>query len=209
MPKKKPTEPSRSADSTVPKKNTTASCPLEWKSSGKGGSTEVAVDEKKKMIYIRTKMEFSGPDASEKYAAAAKKQIEKTWRGQTTQSGKTYRVKTTIETKVNTSGKATPGYDQIVVDAKTKRMNQTLNGAGPGNQTPDAATDKSRPRRIAHEYGHTLGLGDDYKDEKGKSVPIDPTKKNNIMAETWPDKDGNLPHPHDDHYQQVLKNHGH
>jgi hypothetical protein len=179
------------------------------KCSPKGGSTVVIVDDKNHTVTIRTNMEFSGPGASEDYANAAKKQIEETWSGTMVRNGKTYTVKTEVIAKYNASSSPTKGYDQINVDPKNTRMNQTLYGAGPGNQTPSAATDAARPRRIAHEYGHTLGLDDGYDDTPDGSKPKDPTKKNDIMSETWPDSDGTLPHPHQDHYEQILKNYDH
>lgn len=153
-------------------------------------------------------MEYSGPGATQAYVDAAKKQIEQTWSGKMKRDGKSYTVKVQIDAKLNTSGKPTPGYDQINVAAGNARMNQTLFGAGPGNQTAAAATDKGSPRRIAHEYGHTLGLDDGYTDTPDGSKPKDPTKKNDIMSETWPDKNGVLPHPYQDQYDEVLKSHG-
>lgn len=153
-------------------------------------------------------MEYSGPGATEAYAAAAKRQIEEAWNGNMTRNGEQYRVIVTITTKVNTTGTPTPGYDQIIVGTGNTRMNQTLYGAGPGSQTAEAATDAGRPRRIAHEYGHTLGLHDGYHDVPGGgSEPNDPTKTNDIMSETWPDASGVLPHPHQDDYEKVLANH--
>jgi len=169
----------------------------------------VEVDDTAQEIRISTCMEFGGPDATEAYAAAAKKQIEETWSGSCTRKGKPYKVIVTVNTHVRKPGD-TPraGCDQINVSSANNRMNQTLFGAGPGNQTPAAATDAARPRRIAHEYGHTLGLPDDYEDTPQGSRPKQPVKPNNIMAETWPDANGVLPHPHQDHYDQILKNYG-
>jgi hypothetical protein len=179
------------------------------KSSSKGGSTTVAVDDTNQTVKIKTKMEFTGPDATPEYAAAAKKQIEETWSGTMMRNGKSYKVTTEVETSVNKSGKPTPGFDQILVDKKNTRMSQTLYGSGPGYQTPDAATDAGRPRRIAHEYGHTLGLNDQYgSDKKGNYLNLRPDLKNNIMAETWPDDKGRLPVPQQEHYVEVLKKHG-
>lgn len=178
------------------------------RASGHGGSTTVWVDDATQTVHIHTNIEFSGPGATQAYADAAKKQIEDTWSGTMMHDGKPYNVVVEVDTKVNTSGTPTPGYDQVVVDPATTRMDQSLFGAGPGHQTPAAATDAGRPRRIAHEYGHTLGLDDGYVDTPTGSVPKDPSKKNDIMSETWPDSHGVLPHPHQDDYDQVLKNHG-
>jgi len=182
--------------------------PLDYRKSGKGGTTEVAVDDKNKKVYIKTSMEFCGAGATEDYAKAAKKQIEDTWSGKMKRNKEDYDVVVTITTSVSKKCTGSKDADQIVVDDSTTRMNQSLYGKGPGHQTPAAATDKGRPRRIAHEYGHTLGLEDGYEDTPEGSKPKDPNKKNDIMSETWPDKDGVLPHPHQDHYDQVLKNHG-
>ena len=125
-----------------------------------------------------------------------------------TRNGKNYNVKVEIDAKLGTVGRPSAGYDQINVAKGSRRMNQTLFGAGEGNQTEAAATDKGRPRRIAHEYGHTLGLDDGYEDTPDGSKPKDPNKKNDIMSETWPDNKGVLPHPHQDHYEKILKSHG-
>jgi hypothetical protein len=178
------------------------------KASKKGGSTTIAVDDKNQIVTIKTKMEFSGPGATKAYVDAAKKQIEEAWSGSMIRDGKPYKVQVEIDAKLGVAGTPMAGFDQINVAAGDSRMNQTLFGAGPGNQTAAAATDAKRPRRIAHEYGHTLGLSDGYEDTPDGSKPKDPSKKNDIMSETWPDKNGVLPHPHQDHYEDVLKSHG-
>ena len=173
-----------------------------------GGSTWVYVDPISKTVFINTNMEFTGPGATQAYADAAKKQIENTWGGQMNHNGEVYQVQVQINTSVNPSGPSTPGYDQVIVDPSTNRMSQTLYGNGPGYQTPAAATDANRPCRIAHEYGHTLGLPDDYVDTPTGSQPIDPNRKHDIMTQTWADPDGTLPSPDQQHYDQILKSHG-
>jgi len=173
-----------------------------------GGSTRVYVDPITKTVFITTNLEYSGAGATQAYADAAKQQIEDTWGGTMTHNGETYTVSVTVNTLVTPIGPPTPGYDQIVVDPSTTRMTQTLYGAGPGNQTPAAATDAARPRRVAHEYGHTLGLDDDYVDTPTGPAPIDPTRTNDIMSQTWPSADGTLPGPDQGHYDQILRNHG-
>ncbi|MBR3191077.1 PAAR domain-containing protein [Bosea sp. (in: a-proteobacteria)] len=178
------------------------------KSNPTGGSTVVTVDKATKTISIKTNMEFMGPGATEAYAQAAKKQIEETWSGKMRHDGAEYNVNVAITTKVSPTGNPTPGYDTIHVDPANTRMSQHYYGARPGYQTPAAATDTARPRRIAHEYGHTLGLRDGYHDSPQGAVKNDPTKLNDIMSETWPDQHGTLPHPHQDHYETILKNYG-
>jgi M6 family metalloprotease-like protein len=176
--------------------------------SGNGGSTTVQVDRANKKVTIKTKMEYSGPDADQKYADYAKKEIEDTWKGKTTIDGQEYDVVTEIETKVRPAADPpTAGYDQITVDGSTTRMSQSLWGKGKGSQTP-AAMQPDR-RRIAHEYGHTLGLPDEYHDDPktGAYTKNDPSKKNNIMSATWKE-DGKFPGPYPEHFQQVLKSHG-
>lgn len=173
-----------------------------------GGSTRVYVDPISKTVFITTNMEFTGAGATQAYADAAKAQIESTWSGQMNRGGDVYTVKVDINTSVNPAGPPTNGYDQIIVDPSTNRMSQTLYGNGPGYQTPAAATDAARPRRIAHEYDHTLGLDDGYHDTPTGPVANDPTRRNDIMAETWPDSNGKLPGPDQRHYDDGLSKHG-
>lgn len=174
----------------------------------RGGSTRVYVDPITKTVYVTTNIEYTGPDATQAYADAARAQIEQTWSGSMTHDGEAYRVQVQVNQVVNPSGPLTPGYDQVIVDGHTNRMSQSLYGDGAGYQTPAAATDTGRPRRIAHEYGHTLGLPDDYHDTPTGSVPNDPSRTHDIMTQTWPDADGTLPGPDQGHYDQILRNHG-
>lgn len=180
---------------------------LDFRAAAAGGNTLVAVDPSSKRIYIESFLEYSGPGASEAYAQMAKSQIEDTWSHTCTRNGVTYQVDVGVHTSVNNSGTPTPGYDSINIDPATKRDTQPLFGTNPGHQDP-GNLDHPDDRVPAHEYGHSLGLDDEYHDTPTGSVPNDPNKKNNIMAQTWPDADGNPPHPHQDQYDKVLKNHG-
>lgn len=179
----------------------------------RAGNTLVAISTETHNIYILSFLEYSGPDASADYAARSKAQIEAMWGGTTTINGETYNVNVDVATNVRGAGDAaTPGYDQILVDASTTRANQSLFGNGDGHQVPTSADPGNYV--AAHEYGHSLGLPDEYHDTYNPdgsfagSVPNDPTKVNNIMAQTWPDAAGVNPHPYPDQYQQILTNYG-
>jgi len=177
-------------------------------SNGDPTNTFVAYDPVAGRMFIVSYLEYHGPDATQAIADNSKKQIEDVWSGATTIDGKPVKVTVQVNTNVKPTGTPTPGYDRINIDASTARSNQTL-GGGAGNQDPKAITGTERV--AAHEYGHTLGIDDQYTDTPTGSVP-DPTKtkntKSNIMAQTWPDADGTQPHPYPEHYENVLKNVG-
>jgi uncharacterized Zn-binding protein involved in type VI secretion len=172
------------------------------------GNTMVAISEESKTIYMVSFLEYSGPNASTEYAAKAQSNIEGTWGGRTTTiNGQQYSVEVQVNVRVRAEpANPTPGYDQIRVDDTTPRSNQTLFGDGLGNQTSKDADPNTWV--AAHEYGHSLGLQDEYHDTPTGSVPNDPTKINNIMSQTWPDSNRNPPHPYDDQYQSILNNYG-
>jgi uncharacterized Zn-binding protein involved in type VI secretion len=173
-------------------------------------NTYVAYDAAHDRMYVVSYLEYSGPGASAAYASAAAASIEQMWGGNHMVRGKSTTVTVQIHAKVNTTGKPSPGYDHINVDPSVTRSNQTLNG-GPGNQNPNDANPGNYV--AAHEYGHTLGLNDQYKNTPTGSVP-DPTKTSNttdnIMCQTWPNTTtGNTPHPYQEHYDSILTKFGH
>ncbi len=189
-----------------------------WFPGSRAGNSLVAISTETKNIYILSFLEYSGPNASADYAARAEAQIEAMWGGRTTTiNGETYTVNVDVTSQYRPPGSSpTDGYDQIIVDDSTTRSNQMLYGNGDGHQTSSDANPGNYV--AAHEYGHSLGLEDEYHDtyswqwgwppvKNNGSVPNDPTKVNNIMSQTWP-SGGQDPHPYDDQYQQILNNYG-
>jgi uncharacterized Zn-binding protein involved in type VI secretion len=179
-------------------------------SNGELTNNFVAHDVENGRLFIVSYIQFSGPDTSEAFANAAKADIESMWSGSYRIRGKT----TAVIVKVNTLADKDPrpGYDQVTVDKTIDRANQTL-GGGPGQQDPETDTASSNNFTPAHEYGHTLGIKDQYMDVKGKGSVPDPTKtqntSDNIMVQTWKDPaTGNKPHPYPEHYEEMLSFNG-
>lgn len=175
----------------------------------KVGNSVIAFDKATNSLYVVSYLEYSGPGASAAYAAHAQQQIQDMWSGQQSIRGKPGEVTVQVHTRLGATGTPTPGYDQIAVDPATARSSQTL-GGGPGWQNP---TDADPGNFVAaHEYGHTVGVTDQYIDTPHGSVP-DPTKTahpdGNIMCQTWPDPStGTLPKPNEEHYNEILSNAG-
>ena len=168
-------------------------------------STFIAFDPEAGRMFVVSYLEYHGSGASQAYADAAKKQIEGTWSRPTTIHGKPVDVVVRVNTSVNPTGTPTPGYDRICVVTGPIRSNQALNG-GEGTQ---GVKDAFGPRlSAAHEYGHTLGIPDQYMDTPTGTVP-DPSKTKNLehnnMATSRPDPRGALPHPYPEHYETILE----
>lgn len=180
--------------------------PKLWGLLGYGSESFVLYDPETGRMFIVSYLEYHGPGADQAYADAAKRQIEQMWSGKTTIHGKPVEVTVVVNTSVNPEGPATPGYDRIHVDPATARSSQWF-GGGRGNQNP--ADVSPNDYTAAHEYGHTLGVDDQYMDVEGKGSVPDPSKtsntKENIMVQTWPDgATGKPPHPYPEHYESIV-----
>lgn len=186
-----------------------------------GNATWVAWDRANNRLYIVTYIKFVGPGATEAYAAAAREQIERVWGGEHDIFGQATDVTVVVKTDAEVGAAPTwdemmtasgDGWDRVNVDANTPRANQGLGGWG-GNQDPDDLFDANGNVRndslvAAHEYGHTLGIDDQYTDAEGGGSVCDPTKTSNtvgnIMCQTWPNSDGTMPTVLPEHYEGML-----
>jgi uncharacterized Zn-binding protein involved in type VI secretion len=173
-------------------------------------------------LFIVSYIAFVGPNASADYAAKAKAQIESMWGGYHVVRGELTEVTVDVRTSLDVNDTfITNGYDQIAVDdvavdGREHRSNQQLNGGYGEQKTGDTAPGSYV---AAHEYGHTLGLDDQYKvvgghtDANGKQVggytvpDLSKTKnwQNNIMIYSWNNPyTGDPPHPYEEHYNEIL-----
>ncbi|MSP24720.1 MAG: hypothetical protein EXR75_06050 [Myxococcales bacterium] len=177
---------------------------------GKLTNTFVAHDRERGRLFIVSHIQYSGADTSEAFASSARKDIEAMWSGQYDIRGKSTEV--TVKVNALSSTEAQSGYDQVNVDSALKRANQRL-GGGAGNQHPVDDLADGDHHVPAHEYGHTLGIEDQYMDVPGKASVADPSKTtntaDNIMVQTWKDSGtGNQPHPYSEHYEEMLRRMG-
>lgn len=170
MGKKKPDCPNAGKDAGTPVKAKGGACGKPNPEVVKRGNITLTVDRDKKTITMDGTQEFYGDGADQAYADRATKEINDTWSGPTTFEGEKYEVKSNIKGQVRKeSDPATKGTNQIHVvkttdPASVTRQkdpaNQSLYGKGPGYQ--HSTEDDDGGLTIAHEFGHSMGLKDEY-----------------------------------------------
>jgi hypothetical protein len=168
--KKKPKCPTAAPDAGTPTKSPTAPCNKPNPEVIRRGNITITVDREKKTITMDGNQEFYGTGADQAYCDRATKEINDTWSGATKFEGQDYTVKSNIKGKVRKeSDSETPGANQIHVvktsdPASVTRQkdpaNQSLYAKGPGYQ--HSTEDDDGGLTIAHEFGHSMGLKDEY-----------------------------------------------
>lgn len=172
MSKKKPACPNSSPDASTPVNSPAAGCGKPNPEVIKRGNITLTVDRVKKTITMTGTQQFYGDGADQAYSDRATKEINDTWSGPTKFEGADYTVTSNIQGTVRKeSDPATPGTNQIHVVKTTDPSsvtrqkdpaNQSLYAKGPGYQ--HSTEDDDGGLTIAHEFGHSMGLKDEYKE---------------------------------------------
>ena len=139
----------------------------------KRGNVTIAICKPKKTITMTGTQEYSGDGATQEYADKASAQINKEWSGPVKYEGEDYQATADIKGTVQKPGDPpAPGANHIVVkktddppSVTTVKdpSNQPYYGKTPGKQH---STDTDNDKIVPHEFGHSLGLPDEYKEEK-------------------------------------------
>jgi len=147
--------------------------------------------------------EFYGTGASQSYADRATDQINDVWSGKTKLKGEDYTVDCQVTGRYrDQDAPPNPMANQIQVVQSTQPRevtddsdppNQPLYGQGPGYQHSD---DLRGRQTAAHEFGHSMGLDDEYKEgprrPDGKRGVTFPCGANDTMCHS---NQGNKPTP--------------
>lgn len=211
MGKKKPGCPNSGKNTGDPAKSTTAGCPKPNPEIIKRGNITITVDRTKKTITIEGTQQYYGDGADQAYCDRATKEINDTWSGTTKFEGQNYTVESKIQGNVRKeSDPATDGTNQIHVvktadPASVTRQrdpaHQSLYGKGPGYQ--HSTEDDDGGLTIAHEFGHSMGLKDEYtegpRNADGTRSIVRTGKKGGLMG--YINKGSK---PNDDNYNSLI-----
>jgi hypothetical protein len=131
------------------------------------GNVFIIVDRSTKMIYMVGVQEFSG-DATQAFVDKATKSINDTWSGTTTFEGSPFTVDAMISGRLLPAGTpASPLSNQVIVTHTTMPPSEHKQ-KDPAHVDPNGVThihdneDDGGTLTIPHEFGHTMGLPDEY-----------------------------------------------
>jgi uncharacterized Zn-binding protein involved in type VI secretion len=134
----------------------------------KRGNIFVIVDRNTHTIILWGIQEFSGTGATQAFVDAATNSINSTWSGTTTFEGQPYTVNSMIVGVLRAPGSSpSPGTNQVNVVQTSVPPNEHKNNDpahvdGSGNTYLHSNEDDGGTLTIPHEFGHTMGLPDEY-----------------------------------------------
>ncbi len=165
---------------------------------------------------VTLNLQYVGDGARQDLADLWAAVIENVWESR--YSANCCKLNITVNSVVG--GEERAGYAKIIVfhipNGQRHRPRATLGNSNNSNDLRGWWNDQDTDGfTAAHEAGHFLGIGDEYKDdENGVSQPVPVAAAEigagagNIMAQNWPDAKGNLPSAKTRHINAVLKAYG-
>ncbi|HUH95764.1 MAG TPA: hypothetical protein VLZ89_00290 [Anaerolineales bacterium] len=168
------------------------------------------------VVTVTLNLQFTGDGATAALAATWAAAIKQMWEGLTTNGN----CKLHIVVNTLVGGDPAAGYAQIdvlnVPPGGMHRSNADLGSSADAGEL-EGTWDNTDTSGIvaAHEAGHLMGAPDDYKDDaQGASQPLPEAAGElaagapDIMAQTWPDHNGNPPTGKHRHANSFLKAYG-
>lgn len=144
------------------------------------GNILLIVHEGAQRIVMVGVQEMAGTGGDAAYAQRAQDAINKAWSGTTVVDGKPYTVEALVTCRVRSDGDddKNPSVNHIGVKQTSDPFHVTSQN-DPSNQSPYGRKDGYQHSTdsdlcIAHEFGHAMGLGDEYAELPD---PEDPTKR--------------------------------
>ena len=153
----------------------------------KRGNVWVIVDKKNKVVVLLGTQQYRGPGASQAWVDAATRNINSVWSGTTVVDGETYQVRSLITGSVGDG--SLRGANDIYVTTDNIRAWQMYYGRERwpfGEDYSGLQDTHDTGRSVAgHEFGHAMGLPDEYvdqKDAKGNVYSV-PNHAGDVMAD--------------------------
>jgi hypothetical protein len=148
-----------------------------------GQEATLTVDEENKKLLITANIDIWGKEATDDVAKQIESSIESEWSGQTyldPQTGNKYSIEVDVTVRnVGTEKEKATGENRIKIDSMKDKADQrdwvsTFGRVDTGTWKPGSDS-KTR----AHEWGHLMGLADDY---NSRSFQPNPGHRGHLMA---------------------------